>query len=942
MRNGIDIIIPIYNAYEDLEKCLESVERHTDLALDRLILVNDKSSDGRILPLLRSKESENVVVIDNEENMGFSNNVNKGMNCSKDRDVILLNSDTVVTAGWVDKIYECAHSRPEIGTVTPLSNAATLCSVPLFCQDNKLPDGLSADDMAQIVERCSIKAYPRITVAVGFCMFIKREVIKAAGLFDAKTFEKGYGEENDFCNRAEQLGFIHVMCDNAFVYHRGTASFRSESKAALCAAHEKILNGWYPAQMLTNHLYCMSNPDQWIRENVKVFIDLKNGRKNVLYLVHRDFRKEAFDSVGGTQFHVRDLTENLKNRFNVFVMARDRDYLCLTVYAGEKRHFYRFYIGNPPLFFQFRNGRLYEIFRAVLDRFQIDLVHIHHAESLSLDLYYAAREKNVKIVQTLHDYFSISISPQTVLDDDLSEAKRLFRSNMGYRDAVDILPVWHKNWLEVFSFCEKIIAPSESVMENASRFFPEIRDRIEVIYHGSSLPGAGEILEVEASEILESENLVLNVDRRDFFENSLLSVGGWALISGVPSDETEIFIGKKAAVGKFLLKKCARNSRFDVAIIMNSDSYLSSGFSAVLSLGDGESEIEIFVRHGGKFYKSAKGEIFLNRTEENRPRRKIALIGGISQVKGSDRILEIMEKHLGDEYEWYLIGAVGDARISALRNENLHKVGFYAPEDLKEICSSLKPDLALFLSTWPETFCYTLSEAILNGIPVLGTELGAIGERIRKNEYGWTVPHTATGREIVEKIDSIFVNLSEYESVLDRARTFKEKSVSEMCGEYGALYEKILESSVGNRGISCDPNLSETILSALVVDGKSVWRKERFSFLTFYTQLQLKNFVDEGGRPTEIQFQETVPVFESEEAKRKLEGLQKETGEKSREIENLRTELEKAKSELNSMKNSRSYRITKPLRKVMRIIRGGEVYLNDNFISRPGFGRLAA
>ena len=52
-----------------------------------------------------------ILVLHNEKNMGFSANVNKGMAQSEDRDVLLLNSDTIVTAGWLDKIIACAYRR---------------------------------------------------------------------------------------------------------------------------------------------------------------------------------------------------------------------------------------------------------------------------------------------------------------------------------------------------------------------------------------------------------------------------------------------------------------------------------------------------------------------------------------------------------------------------------------------------------------------------------------------------------------------------------------------------------------------------------------------------------------------------------------------------------------------------------------------------------------
>ena len=124
----VDIVIPIYNAYEDLVNCVTSVKKHTDLNTHRLILINDCSTDERILPYIRSLENENIVVIDNEQNAGFSNNVNKGFQYSEDRDVLLLNSDTIVTKHWLEKIIFCAYSKPEIGTVAPEPAKSTIYS----------------------------------------------------------------------------------------------------------------------------------------------------------------------------------------------------------------------------------------------------------------------------------------------------------------------------------------------------------------------------------------------------------------------------------------------------------------------------------------------------------------------------------------------------------------------------------------------------------------------------------------------------------------------------------------------------------------------------------------------------------------------------------------------------------------------------------------------
>ena len=86
-----DIIIPIYNAYDAVKECIKTVINNTNLKENRLILINDKSTDERILPLLNNFKEENadknIIVLANENNLGFVGTVNKGMKYS-DNDVL--------------------------------------------------------------------------------------------------------------------------------------------------------------------------------------------------------------------------------------------------------------------------------------------------------------------------------------------------------------------------------------------------------------------------------------------------------------------------------------------------------------------------------------------------------------------------------------------------------------------------------------------------------------------------------------------------------------------------------------------------------------------------------------------------------------------------------------------------------------------------------------
>ena len=125
----VDIVVPIYNAYEYTQECIKSILENTNLQEHTLLLINDKSPDERIMPMLKKyandNKNKNIVVLENEENLGFVKTVNKGMKYSSN-DVILLNSDTEVTKKWLEKIISCAYSNEYIATVTPFTNNGTI------------------------------------------------------------------------------------------------------------------------------------------------------------------------------------------------------------------------------------------------------------------------------------------------------------------------------------------------------------------------------------------------------------------------------------------------------------------------------------------------------------------------------------------------------------------------------------------------------------------------------------------------------------------------------------------------------------------------------------------------------------------------------------------------------------------------------------------------
>lgn len=218
------VIVPVFNALEQTRACLESVSR-TVPPQTQVLVIDDASTDQRVLPLLQSWVDEARPyrrLITHQKNRGFVATANHGMQTAV-TDLVLLNSDTEVTHGWLEHLADCLDSDISIATATPWSNNGEIVSIPKFCTANPVPKNIPT--IASLIAACGSPVYPEMPTAVGFCMAISLQAIKLIGLFDEDAFGLGYGEENDFCQRAEQAGLRNVLCDNAYVVHHGGASF---------------------------------------------------------------------------------------------------------------------------------------------------------------------------------------------------------------------------------------------------------------------------------------------------------------------------------------------------------------------------------------------------------------------------------------------------------------------------------------------------------------------------------------------------------------------------------------------------------------------------------------------------------------------------------------------------------------------------------------------
>ena len=222
--SSLSVVVPVYNAADELRQCLESLQTSVQPGV-AVLLIDDASTQAAVRDVLRHWQDMQLPgwrIVANESNLGFVGTANRGMRMA-DGDVVLLNSDTVTTPGWLEALERCLASDPAIATATPWTNNGEIVSLPAFCAANPVPP--EPQRVAEVIGQCGRPGYPELPTAVGFCMAISRRAIERIGLFDPDVFGKGYGEENDFSMRARQAGMRNVLCDDAYVAHLGNRSF---------------------------------------------------------------------------------------------------------------------------------------------------------------------------------------------------------------------------------------------------------------------------------------------------------------------------------------------------------------------------------------------------------------------------------------------------------------------------------------------------------------------------------------------------------------------------------------------------------------------------------------------------------------------------------------------------------------------------------------------
>jgi len=432
----VNVIIPVYGAAAELALCLQSVVAETDLSLYRVVLVLDGPQDDSVESVVTGFAATNpdsIRVLRNEHRAGFAASVNRGMTESAS-DVVLLNSDTIVTARWLEKLIDAANLSGDIGTVTPLSNHATLCSVPQAFEENLIPSGFDVASFAGLVEAASERKYPRIPTGVGFCLYIRRALLDDIGLFDERRFGSGYGEENDFCMRALERGWLHVADDATFVFHSGHRSFGASRQSRQRRARG-LLSKTHPRYMATIAEFMRVDPLASVRARIVERLSVSVWQRASASDVRTEarIRTDAYQSFpsrlrithlvhgwppfqhAGTELYAYWLVSRQRERHDVAVYTRsddrnrdDGDAVELLDRGVRVRLVTNnFTSRNPIRRNAIAGGKLERDFERFLRAERPHLLHIHHLAGHAFSLAGVARRLGIPIVMQVQDWWAL-------------------------------------------------------------------------------------------------------------------------------------------------------------------------------------------------------------------------------------------------------------------------------------------------------------------------------------------------------------------------------------------------------------------------------------------------------------------------------------------------------------------------------------------------------
>ena len=457
----IDVVVPLYRGHAETQACIESVLANAQHVQFELIIIDDASPEPELSRWASQLAARGqCTLLKNDTNLGFVRTASRGMDLHRDRDVVLLNSDTVVANDWLDRLRNCAYSDARIATVTPFSNNAEICSYPRFCAVNPLLPRAELEKLDALFSVANCGCNVELPTGVGFCFYLKRDALNDIGTFDAATFGAGYGEENDFCQRAIQRGWKNVIAADVYVGHAGGVSFGAGQAARKAHALASLLK-LHPGYSQDVGNFIAADPAKVFRTVVD-FCRLATGAVPiVLAVVHA--------RGGGTQKHIDDLARLMQGKAHCLIL---RPLPADWVELGWSEP-------GEALKLQFDLQAARPLLLETLELLAVDRVHYHSLLELPHALRNIAADLKVPYDFTWHDYFTIC--PQIHLnygggarycEEREAQCQSCLKQSSATRN-LDI-EAWRAVNRRFLERAARVFAPSQDVARRITRYLPQL------------------------------------------------------------------------------------------------------------------------------------------------------------------------------------------------------------------------------------------------------------------------------------------------------------------------------------------------------------------------------------------------------------------------------------------------------------------------------------
>jgi GT2 family glycosyltransferase/glycosyltransferase involved in cell wall biosynthesis len=464
-KQNLDVVVPVYAGREETLCCIERVLGTTTRDEVEVVVINDASPDSELSDALADLARDGrITLLTNQSNLGFPGTANRGISLHPERDIVLLNSDAEPFGNWLERLKFAAYSSDDVGTVTPLGEVASITSYPGKVERRHTIE--EAEQIDRSASEANARKVVELPVGVGFCLYIKRACLEEVGSFDDRNFDKGYGEENDFCLRARALGWRHLAATDLFMRHRGARSY-GRAKRVLTERNRRVLSALHPAYDALVANFIKADPLHEARRAIDMHRLLSDAIDPVLLVTS--------DLPGGVKRHVNERQSVLTTAGKAVVVLQPAgtpdqgDRIILRI-EGK---------GLENLVFQLPEESA--ALRAFLFSLRLSRIEVHHFVGLPAATLGIITTLGVVYEVYIHDYSWIC--PRLTLagengsycgEPPVEECESCIRKHGTALEKSLSVKALRSRSANIFQLANTVVAPSNDVGNRLARYFPEL------------------------------------------------------------------------------------------------------------------------------------------------------------------------------------------------------------------------------------------------------------------------------------------------------------------------------------------------------------------------------------------------------------------------------------------------------------------------------------